>query len=162
MDFREEDCRSKEWSWLLYFPSQQIKDDTMNMIHTVDVNIEKVVGVVPARFSTVKLFPPPLFTLYSLKQNRSVLPMLPNQVHFAQHTSKTKHWAAEVCSKEGLFVSQSIEETGELVSDLPPQRQGDWAIWDNKEAGWSREWEVLGAWRAVIGKRHTNHCSAQA
>lgn len=83
-----------------------------------------------------------------------MLPMLPKRVHFAQRNQQ----AAEVCRKEGLFVRQAREETGELVSGLPPQRQGAWAMYGimDKLAGWTRMWE------AVIGKGANSHCSAQA
>lgn len=115
----------------------------MNVIHTVDKELESLVGGVPAGFSTVKLLPP-IFTLYSLQQSYSMLPMLPKRVHFAQRNQQ----AAEVCRKEGLFVRQAREETGELVSGLPPQRQGAWVMYGimDKLAGWTRVWE------AVIGK----------
>ena len=52
------------------------------------------------------------------------------------------------------------EEMEEKVSSQPPLRQGACGVCGikNKEAGWSEAWR---AWANVIGKKWSNHCSAQ-
>lgn len=62
--------------------------------------------------------------------------------------------------RERLLAKQPSKETGEKVSEPPPQRQGAPGICGikNKAAGWS---EVYGAWGKSVGKRCSNHRSAQ-
>ena len=60
--------------------------------------------------------------------------LLPNQVHLPD-AQQAKHWDAKFAAGKGLFMKQPSEETGEEISDPPPEGEGSGYLQD-KEAGW--------------------------
>ena len=121
------------------------------MIHTVDMELENLVGGVPAGFSTVKLFSPTV-TLYSLQQ-----------LFYAAHVTQacsfcSTKWASCWGLQQRGFMCKAGKRGDRRTSlrSASPKAGGLGYLRDN---GWtSRVDQSVGSdW-----KRCNNHCSAQA